>query len=61
MYVCSLFYRVFKEKSLGDVACFQKKKVGDLKDTLENYIQLQIKMAKKVRKKKCSNFWNNNH
>ncbi|KAK9504592.1 hypothetical protein O3M35_010894 [Rhynocoris fuscipes] len=37
----------FKEKTLTDVADFQKKKVVDLKDTLESFIELQIKMAKK--------------
>ncbi|XP_066907791.1 sorting nexin-4 [Halyomorpha halys] len=39
--------RDFKTKALADVESFQKRKVADLTETLEDFIKLQIKMARK--------------
>ncbi|BES95224.1 Hypothetical protein NTJ_08033 [Nesidiocoris tenuis] len=37
----------YKELAIQDIDAFQKKKVSDLRDTLESYVKYQIKMAKK--------------
>lgn len=37
----------FKTRALADIETFQKKKVTDVTETLEDFIKLQIKMARK--------------
>ncbi|KAL1140852.1 hypothetical protein AAG570_000780 [Ranatra chinensis] len=39
----------FKNKALSDIDTFQKTKVTDLTETLEDFMKLQIKMARKVK------------